>query len=97
MNDGVLLVNFGALQNAAANIQSAVNKLDADLAELDSQGKKLLGYWDGEAQAAYHQRQTTWENSAADLKQILQSIKNAVDHAASNYQATEKRATGRFQ
>ncbi|MFG1605554.1 WXG100 family type VII secretion target [Actinoplanes sp. NPDC049265] len=97
MNDGVLLVNFGALQNAAANIQSAVNKLDADLAELDSQGSKLLQHWNGEAQAAYHQRQTTWTNSANDLKQILQSIRNAVEHAASNYHETEKRATNRFQ
>lgn len=97
MNDGVLLVNWSSLANASQQIQSAVNKLDADLADLDSAGKKLLGTWSGEAQTAYHQRQTTWETSANDLKQILQSIKNAVDQAASGYQETEKRATNRFQ
>jgi 6 kDa early secretory antigenic target len=96
MNDGVLLVNWAKLDTASQQIQSAVNKLDNDLAELDSLGKKLNGTWSGTAQAAYDQRQVTWTNSANDLKQILQSIKNAVDQASVNYKDTETRATNRF-
>jgi 6 kDa early secretory antigenic target len=96
MNDGVLLVNFGSLQNAGGHINAAVNKLEADLADLDAAAQPLLTTWSGEAQAAYHQRQKIWTDAARDLKTILHSIKNAVEESAVNYQATEKRATDRF-
>jgi len=96
MNDGTLLVNFAALEEAGQQIQNAVNKLDQELGDLDSAASPLVATWSGEAKEAYYRRQKTWTDSANDLKTILQSIRHAVDEAKGHYHDTEKRATNRF-
>ena len=97
MNDGLLLVNFGSLQQASANIQRALTRLQNDLADLEGHGRELIRTWDGEAQAAYHARQVTWQNAARELSEILRNIKRAVDESAVDYQDTERAAANRFQ
>ena len=97
MNDGVLLVNFGSLQNASADIQKALNELQSQLDTLDREGNKLIGTWHGEARAAYYARQAKWTAASKDLSEILRNIKIAVDESASDYQNTERKATERFQ
>lgn len=96
-NDGVLLVNFGALQQASADIQKAVSALQSQLDQLERDAAPLVTTWDGEAQQAYQQRQATWRTASQDLQGILQNIKVAVDHSVEDYISTEKQATQRFQ
>ncbi|HET6482340.1 MAG TPA: WXG100 family type VII secretion target [Actinoplanes sp.] len=96
-NDGILLVNFGALQQASADIQKAVNTLQSQLDQLERDAAPLVDTWDGEAQQAYQQRQATWRAASQDLQSILQNIKGAVDHSVEDYVSTEKQATQRFQ
>jgi early secretory antigenic target protein ESAT-6 len=96
-NDGVLLVNFGALQNASADIQKAVSTLQSRLEQLESDAAPLVDTWEGEAKEAYAQRQATWRAASADLQSILQNIKSAVDASVEDYIHTEKAATQRFQ
>ncbi|MGK5680363.1 WXG100 family type VII secretion target [Actinoplanes sp. URMC 104] len=96
-NDGMLLVNFGSLQQAGADIQKAVSTLQTKLDEIEAAAAPLVESWDGEAKAAYHQRQATWRAAANDLTTILQNIKGAVDRSAEDYISTEKQATQRFQ
>lgn len=95
--DGMLLVNFGALQNASADISKAISKLQHSLSQLERDGKRLTSTWGGDAQQAYHARQTKWQNASQDLQQILTNIKRAVDESAEDYLHTEKQATQRFQ
>jgi 6 kDa early secretory antigenic target len=97
MNDGVLLVNFGALQQASVDIQKALNALTNQLGELERDGAELVGTWDGAAQQAYRERQARWSRAADDLSQILRQIKLAVDDSLTDYQDTERKATNRFQ
>src|SRR5688500_9328240 len=52
-NDGVLLVNFGALQQASADIQKAVNTLQSQLDQLEKDAGPLVATWEGTAQQAY--------------------------------------------
>jgi WXG100 family type VII secretion target len=96
-NDGLLLVNFGALQQASADIQKAVSTMQQQLEDLERMAKPLVETWQGEAQQAYAARQARWRASSHDLTQILQNIKAAVDQSTHDYIATEKQATQRFQ
>ena len=96
-NDGVLVVNFGALHQAGADIHKALNRLESQLSELERDAAPLVATWAGEAKLAYDQRQEKWRRAAEDLKNILRDIKHAVDDSAQDYLNTEKKATSLFQ
>ena len=97
MNDGVLVVNFAALQQASVDIQRALSTLDAQLGQLEQDAAPLVASWSGDAQQAYEQRQAKWRTAAQDLKTMLRDIKVAVDDSVADYLSTEKRNTGLFQ
>ncbi|MBX7269466.1 WXG100 family type VII secretion target [Micromonospora sp. Llam7] len=97
MEHGVLVVNFAALQQASADIQRALNTLDAQLGQLERDAAPLVADWSGEAQSAYEQRQARWRNASRDLQLMLRDIKLAVDESAADYLDTEKRNAGLFQ
>ncbi|MCA2214581.1 WXG100 family type VII secretion target [Jidongwangia harbinensis] len=97
MNDGMLLVNFGALAQASADIQKALNQLQSQLQQLERDAGPLVATWDGPARAAYQARQRKWQAAAEDLSGILRNIKIAVDESAADYQTTERAATQRFE
>jgi early secretory antigenic target protein ESAT-6 len=97
MDNGLLLVNFGALQQASLDIQKALTELQSQIDQLDREGGKLVGTWDGPAQEAYYERQRKWQTAAGELSEILRNIKLAVDESAADYQDTERKATHRFQ
>jgi early secretory antigenic target protein ESAT-6 len=96
-NDGMLLVNFGALQQAGGDIAKAVSTLQSQLEQLERDAAPLVNTWAGEAQEAYAARQAKWRAASLDLQHILQNIKRAVDHSVEDYIRTEKQATSRFQ
>jgi ESAT-6 family protein len=96
-NDGMLLVNFGAMQQASSDIQKAITTLQSQLDQLEADARPLISTWNGAAQEAYAHRQTKWRQASADLHHILQNIKRAVDHSTEDYVNTEKQATQRFQ
>lgn len=85
-----LVVNFAAMQQAAGDIQSALNKLNSDLDQLESDAAPLVATWSGPAQAAYYQRQQTWTQAAGDLSQILRAIHRALGESTADYQSTER-------
>jgi len=97
MNDGPLVVNFGALQQAGADINKALSTLRSQLDQLEHAAGPLVASWDGEAQQAYARRQATWRSASVDLQNILRDIKVAVDQSAEDYLSTERRAAQRFQ
>jgi 6 kDa early secretory antigenic target len=95
-NDGMLLVNFGAMQQASSDIHKAITTMQSQLDQLQSDAKPLVATWNGAAQEAYAQRQAKWQQASADLTHILQNIKRAVDQSTEDYVNTEKAATNRF-
>jgi WXG100 family type VII secretion target len=96
MND-MLVVNFAALQQASSDIQSALNALTTQIAELERDAAPLVASWDGAAREAYDVRQARWRAAADDLSRILRDIKVALDESATDYQQTEQRNTGLFR
>ena len=97
MDNGLLLVNFGALSQASGDIQKALNELQSQLGQLERDAGPLVATWDGPAQAAYQERQRKWQTAASELSEILRRVKIAVDESAADYQDTERKATNRFQ
>lgn len=97
MNDGVLVVNFAALQQAGGDIHKALNTLESQLGQLERDAGALVNTWDGAAQEAYAQRQAQWRAAAQDLQHILRDIRMAVGESAADYLNTEKRNTSLFQ
>jgi WXG100 family type VII secretion target len=97
MDNGLLLVNFGALQQASADIQKALNTMQGQLSQLDRDAGPLVATWSGAAQAAYAERQRKWTAASEDLANILRNIKIAVDESAADYQDTERKAQQRFE
>jgi WXG100 family type VII secretion target len=97
MNDGMLLVNFGALTQAAADIQKAISRLESELSQLEQDAGPLVATWSGAARDAYAERQKRWQSASLDLQNILRDIKNAVDASAADYQDTERKAQSRFE
>jgi WXG100 family type VII secretion target len=97
MDNGLLLVNFGALQQASADIQKALNTMQAQLSQLQRDAGPLVATWSGAAQAAYAERQRKWTAASEDLATILRNIKVAVDESAADYQDTERKAQQRFE
>jgi 6 kDa early secretory antigenic target len=96
MSDGRLVVNFGALQQAAADIQKAISTLESQLGQLEHDARPLVETWVGEAQDMYAQRQQRWATASQDLQNILRHIKVAVEESANDYLNTEKKAAGLF-
>jgi WXG100 family type VII secretion target len=97
MNDGLLLVNFGALQQAGADIDKALNALRTQLDQLERDAGPLVATWTGAAREAYSQRQAVWRAASEDLQGILRQIKVAVDDSAQDYLETERLAAQRFR
>lgn len=88
---GHILVNFGTLQNASAEVRSTAGRVQQQLDELKAGVQRIAASWEGKAQEGYQARQAEWDRSAADLQQVLNQIATALESAAQNYQATENR------
>ncbi|HEY8534117.1 MAG TPA: WXG100 family type VII secretion target [Micromonospora sp.] len=97
MSDDLLVVNFGALQQASADIQRALNTLDSSLSQLERDAAPLVATWSGEAKEAYEVRQNRWRQASQDLQAMLRDIKVALDESAAEYLNTEKSNASLFQ
>lgn len=95
-NDEMLVVRFGQLQQASADIQKALNTLDAQLGQLERDAAPLVARWDGEASQAYRVRQERWRSSSAELQAMLREIKIALDDSAADYANADRRAADLF-
>src|ERR1044071_5239956 len=95
--DGVLLVNFGTLSQAGADITKGISSLQSQLDDLERSAAPLVNTWEGEAKEAYAVRQARWQQASTELTQILTNIRQALQQSADDYTSTEKQATSRFQ
>jgi len=91
-----LLVNFIALQEASAHIQTAIGALESQLAQLEKDAAPLVETWSGDAKDAYLARQAQWRQASGDLSAMLRNIKKALDDSYADYQRTESQNAGLF-
>lgn len=89
--------NFPALLQAADDCKSAVGNLNSELTTLEGNIKNLVATWEGDAQAAYHTRQTEWKSAADDLSLLLGKIEKALRESAMKMQERERANKAKFQ
>jgi len=86
-------VNFGAMQTGVADIQARYNGIQAKLDDLRAYLEPMRATWTGSAREAYDAKQRQWDQSAADLQAILQSIGQALNGAHDDFHSGETRNT----
>ncbi|MGP6173924.1 WXG100 family type VII secretion target [Corynebacterium sp. A21] len=69
---------FGAIETAAADINSTAGRINQLLADLKSQIQPMTSTWEGESAAAYAAAQAKWDNASAELNIILETISRTV-------------------
>ena len=89
-------VNYGALDAAAADINTGAANLQNCLDDLEQTLNKLRSNWEGQTQEAYEAAQRQWNEGLDGLRDVLTRTSAAVDSARENYQATDQSNAARF-
>lgn len=89
-------VDYGTLQRAADDISQTGSRVESLLDQLKTDIAPLVNTWEGEAQAAYNQKQDQWDQAAEDLRRVLASIGSAVGDALARYTEGESKARDSF-
>ena len=91
--DPVLSYDFAEIeQSVRSDIHNTSMRLNTALAELVTRIAPLQEIWTREAAAAYRVEQTSWNQSAAVLNDILTRLGNAVRDGADEVAETDRRA-----
>lgn len=83
------------LRLAADRLSGAGQRLQDGLSSVDLETSNLLGSgWKGEAATAFQKYWDQWHNGAGQVVRALQTMSEALNAAAQNYQATDEQAGG---
>jgi WXG100 family type VII secretion target len=84
------LQSVGTQLNAgAANIESTLSQLAAQVAPLQSE-------WQGVAQARFQELWAEWQRSSRGIHDALTGISRLTQQAGANYESTEQQIAGSF-
>ena len=91
--DPVLSYNFAEIEfTVRQDIHATSSRLNAALDDLRLEIRPLREVWTREAADAYQFQQSSWDQSAAALNDILFRLGNAVRDGADDVAATDRRA-----
>jgi WXG100 family type VII secretion target len=90
----MIQVSFGAIDALGGHIDGQVTQVETQLDDLRQAIQKLGASWSGGTQEAFQAVQNSWNQSAEDLKTVLNRIAVAVHAAHDAYQQTETKNTG---
>lgn len=93
---GEINVHFDSLLQGQAGIAQTYSRLTSTLEELEQRLNPMIQTWTGQAQEAYLQCKKQWDEAAANLATVLNSIGQAVGSAHDNYRAAENAAKGNW-
>jgi len=77
------------LNSGAANIESTLGQLAAQVAPLQSE-------WQGVAQARFQELWAEWQRSSRGIQEALHGISQLTQQAGSNYEQTEQSIASSF-
>ena len=89
---GEIHVQFESLLQGQAGIAQTYSRLTGTLEQLESDLQGMINSWTGAAQESYMQCKKQWDEAAANLASVLNSIGQAVGQAHENYRAAENAA-----
>lgn len=91
----LISMNYGAVAQIEAQIQSAANALGENLENL--RGRLAQLNWDGQDAEAYRVHQAEWDQAVVALNELLPEIRAAVIGASENFRGNELRGVSRWQ
>jgi 6 kDa early secretory antigenic target len=89
---GEINVRFDSLLQGQAGIAQTYSRLTSTLEELEQRLNPMIQTWTGQAQESYLQCKKQWDEAAANLATVLNTIGQAVGTAHENYRAAENAA-----
>ncbi|MEW1548478.1 MULTISPECIES: WXG100 family type VII secretion target [Streptomyces] len=95
-NDGVMLVTYSSLEQAASTIEKQAQRLDQTLEDLQNKIRSVSATFEGEAKTAADAAHKKWDNETRQIHNALKGIARAVREAAPAYQAGDRKAAGNF-
>ncbi|MGW4034230.1 WXG100 family type VII secretion target [Streptomyces sp. NPDC004838] len=95
-NDGLMLVTYSSLEQAASTIEAQAQRLDQTLEDLQNKIRSVSATFEGEAKTAADGAHKKWDMETRQIHTALKGIAKAVREAGPAYQAGDKRAAGYF-
>jgi ESAT-6 family protein len=93
---GEINVHFDSLVQGQASLAHTYSRLTRTLEELEHRLNPVIQTWTGQAQEAYFQCKRQWDEAAANLATVLNSIGQAVGQAHDNSRAAGNAAKGNW-
>ncbi|AZA14273.1 WXG100 family type VII secretion target [Corynebacterium choanae] len=90
--DSMIRYQFGAIEQAAADITSTTGRINSTLDSLKQGLQPMVATWEGESAAAYNQAQQQWDQAAAELNRVLGTIAQTVSQGNQRMNAVNRRA-----
>lgn len=85
-----LLAKSQAVEGTIGRLQTEVNTMDGQLRQLNDS-------WRGQASANFQSIISEWRATQTRVEESLRSIRQAMNHAASQYQQTEQANAAMFR
>ncbi|MFI2368665.1 WXG100 family type VII secretion target [Streptomyces sp. NPDC018833] len=95
-NDGVMLVTYASLEEAATTIEKQAKRLDDTLEAIQTQIRTASNNWEGEAKTAADGAHKKWDDETRAIHTALKGIAKVVREAGPAYQTGDKKAAGHF-
>jgi early secretory antigenic target protein ESAT-6 len=88
--DGHILVTFGALSQAQADVNQVHQQLNQTVSDVRRYLADLMANWEGSAAGNYQAYQNVWNGIADDHNATLHAIGGCVAQALENYVRAEQ-------
>ncbi|MET9427640.1 MULTISPECIES: WXG100 family type VII secretion target [unclassified Streptomyces] len=95
-NDGVMVVTYASLEQAASTIEAQAARLDASLEAIQNKIKSISNTFEGEAKTAADGAHAKWDQETRAIHNALKGIAKAVREAGPAYQAGDRKAASHF-
>lgn len=91
-NDGMYRANWNLQNDGAGTVKSAISTMEAELSNLDTAARALMGVWSSSAQAAYESRHATWTSASDNIKSGLLALTSGLGDSAGISEGAENQA-----
>lgn len=95
-NDGVMLVTYASLDEAANTIEKQAERLDRSLEDIQNRIRTVSSEWEGDAKTAADGAHRKWDKESRDIHTALKGIAKAVREASPAYKAGDQKAAAQF-
>ncbi|MCT4354061.1 WXG100 family type VII secretion target [Streptomyces sp. Je 1-79] len=95
-NDGVMVVTYASLDDAAGVIEKQAAELDRSLEEIQTRIRSISETFEGEAKTAADAAHKNWDKESRLIHTALKDIASKIRMAGPAYQAGDRKSAANF-